>query len=139
MFKIGHLVAGCALTFATIGLLAAPVHADQPQRFPDSVEFEEPNPCNPEEMQTTTLTLDVAQHWTHPHTTVINIEVAAETDTGFSGRGHQTVVIGPRTYNETLQLIATNTDTGQRYKVNLHLTMLDGTFVVSNFELVCLT
>lgn len=134
---IRHLIPAAGIVIAASSLSGAPASADEPFVFTDATQFTEPDPCDPTSDQTTSLELEVSLH-SHRNNQVINVVIDATTSSGFSGSGHQTVVAGPRTYNETTQVVLTNPDTSERYKVNGHLTARADGVVVDDFSITCL-
>jgi hypothetical protein len=122
---------------AAVGFAAAPARADRPATFTDTATFEEPNPCNLAETQTTTLVFDVSEH-THRNNMVTNVAMSASTSNGFSGTGHETHVFGPKIVRFSQPVMVSNPDTGERYRVGGVLVMKPDGVVVDKYAITCL-
>jgi len=99
--------------------LGVPAAADAPAEFTDVDVFQEPDPCDPDVLMTTTLTFDVRVH-EHRSGFVATASFTATTDTGYSGsgQGHNIFIINPEVhFSDVLTAMVTNAD-GDRYKVN---------------------
>ncbi len=131
--KLRLLAAAGILT--GIGALGAPAAADAPEEFTDVSVFQEPDPCNPDVLQTTTLTFDVDVH-DHRNNTVLVVDFTAETDTGYSGTGRDTIVMAENHFTDTQTAIVSNEE-GDRYKVNFHINGTPNGIAVERFSIRC--
>lgn len=128
-----------AAIFMTFLVFAAPAAAGPPRQFTDVVSLQEPDPCNPDVIQTTTLTADIKVH-EHQNVFVTIVDFTVETDTGYFGWGRQTVVDGDEPTNHlalTLTAIASNAE-GDRYKVNQHVTVTPNGVANDRSDIRCL-
>lgn len=118
---------GCAL--------GAPAAADPPSGFNDVFVFQEPDPCNPDVIQATTLTFDVTVH-NHPNTIVWVVDFTAEKNTGYFGTGRDTIVMAENHFADTQTAIVSNGD-GDRYKVNFHINGTPNGMATERFSIRC--
>lgn len=128
------LVGLIAFVLATVAFVA-PASADAPSQFTDSSTFQEPDPCNPEVVQTTTLTFDVTVH-DHRNVIVWVVDFSAETDTGYVGSGRDTIVMAANHFADTQTAIVRN-EAGDRYKVNFHVTGTPNGIATERFDIRC--
>lgn len=130
-------------TLASVGILAAavaigggPAAADAPDGFTATSVFQEPDPCDPDVVQTTTLSFDVDVH-DHRNVIVWVVEFTAETDTGYVGSGRETIVRAANHFTDTQTAIVSNAD-GDRYKVNFHINGTPNGIAGERFDIRCL-
>lgn len=114
---------------------AAPAAADAPGGFTATSTFQEPDPCQPDVVQTTTLTFDVEVH-DHPNVIVWVVDFTAATDTGYVGSGRETIVRAADHFADTQTAIVRNAE-GDRYKVNFHVTGTPLGIAVERFDIRC--
>ena len=126
-----------ATAFAAIIAIGSPAAADAPTEFTDQTSFQEPDPCDPDTIQTTTLTFDAREH-DHGNVTVLIVGFTAETDTGYFGTGRNTIVRGAKHFSDTQTAIATNAD-GDRYKVNFHVNGTPNGIEIEQLNIRCLS
>lgn len=112
-----------------------PAAADAPSGFTDAFEFQEPDPCNPEVIQTTEITRHVRVH-EHGNNVVWTSELAVETDSGYIGSGRQTTVVGTRRVVDSLTATVRNPE-GDSYQVNVHITETPSGIVAETFNVRC--
>lgn len=128
------IIAAAAIA-ATAAIPHTQAAADKPNEFTDTSVFQEPDPCNPEIIQTTTLTFDVKVH-DHSNVIVWIVDFTAETDTGYVGSGRQAIVMAEKHFTDTQTAIATNAE-GDRYKVNFHVNGTPNGIAAERFDIRC--
>ena len=126
-----------ATTVAAVTALGSPAAADAPTAFTDQFSFQEPDPCDPDTIQTTTLTFDAREH-DHGNVTVLVVGFTAETDTGYFGTGRNTIVSGANHFSDTQTAIVTNAD-GDRYKVDFHVNGTPNGIATEQVKVRCLS
>lgn len=131
-------MAGAAAAALALFSIATPAMADAPEPFSASVQFVEPDPCDPTELMTTTLQLDGTFH-DHPRNVVDIAKITATTSNGYSGSGPQVFVGAAHFFRLTQQVIATNPETNDRYKVTAITVGNPEGIVVDRFSIRCLT
>lgn len=127
-------IASAALLAAVV-VHGAPVAADAPGGFTATSVFQEPDPCQPDVLQTTTLHFDVDVH-DHENVIVWVVEFTAQTDTGYVGFGRETIVRGAKHFVDTQTAIVSNA-AGDRYKVNFHINGTPNGIAAERFDIRC--
>lgn len=130
------IIAAGALA-ATAIIPFGPAAADAPTERTEVFEFQEPDPCNPDVIQTTTLRFEVKLHG-HRNVNVMIGNFTAETDTGYFGSGRGTVVQAKNHFTETQTALVRNAE-GDRYKVNFHVTGTPNGIAVEKSNIRCVT
>ena len=134
------LTASLVAGLCSAGLTAGVTDADRPAEFTTQNVFTEPNPCDPAVEHTVTIDF----HWRlheHENNVVGVIKSTESTTSGFEGSGHQTFVANNNKYVETQNHLLTNAESGEKYRVNGHVTydFRTGEVQVDRFRIWCLT
>lgn len=130
-----RLTIAAVTSLATVGLIAVPSVADPGTEVLDSLTFVEPDPCDPEQEHTVTLTFEYSVH-EHTTTTVVRSTTLGTSTSGYVGTGHQTSVFGPKVVKQGVTFMNVNDD-GDRYRVNQRIITTPNGVVVDSLDVVC--
>ncbi|MEN8238260.1 MAG: hypothetical protein ABFR53_03550 [Actinomycetota bacterium] len=120
-----------------VASLAAPASADVPIEFDEMVVFDSVNACTGE-AHVVTLEFHIKMHQ-HKHNTVLVVDSEASTSDGFSGVGHEMLVVNENVEKATANFVVSNPDTDQAYTVKINVLFFElGPPIVENFTISCI-